>query len=176
MCHVLLRVNPAEMGASQAASKLIMMDADTRNSIIENMAPRAAANTLTSMEDAMQALASEPGSPEVRCLCCPASLAEYAIPAVHLLSWVSQCRMVGCGKASTKHLLEILRSHFTRQALTASTISVVVPVAGRLGLLQMLTLNGGTSDESPVMGAISDLDPNNAYTIMSYMSIKVSSS
>lgn len=70
-----------EMGATQAASKLIMMDADTRNSIIENMAPRAAANTLTSMEDAMQALASEPGSPEVRHLsqqsllccvsCCP---------------------------------------------------------------------------------------------------------
>lgn len=42
--------------------------------------------------------------------------------------------------------------------------------------LQMLTLNGGTSQESPVMGAMSDLDPNNAYTIMSYMSIKVSSS
>lgn len=37
----------------------------------------------------------------------------------------------------------------------------------------MLSLNGGTSAESPVMGAISDLDPNNAYTIMSYMSIKV---
>jgi hypothetical protein len=37
----------------------------------------------------------------------------------------------------------------------------------------MLTLNGGTTDESPVMGAISDMDPNNAYTIMSYMSIKV---
>ena len=42
-----------------------------------------------------------------------------------------------------------------------------------LPLPQMLTLNGGTSAESPVMGAISDLDPKNAYTIMSYMTIKV---
>lgn len=56
------------MGSSQAASKLILMEADARNSIIESMAPRAAANTLTSMEDAMQAICaqSEPGSPEVR--------------------------------------------------------------------------------------------------------------
>jgi hypothetical protein len=29
------------------------------------MAPRAAASTLTSMEDAMQAIGSDPGSPEV---------------------------------------------------------------------------------------------------------------
>ena len=41
--------------------------------------------------------------------------------------------------------------------------------------MQMLTLDGGASEESPVMGAMSDLDPNNAYTIMSYMSIKVRS-
>jgi hypothetical protein len=56
------------MGSTQAASKLILMEADARNSIIESMAPRAAANTLTSMEDAMQAICatSEPGSPEVR--------------------------------------------------------------------------------------------------------------
>jgi hypothetical protein len=60
------------MGAPQAASKLVFMDADTRNSIIESMAPRAAAHTLTSMEDALQAAQeaglSEPGSPEV-CVC-----------------------------------------------------------------------------------------------------------
>jgi hypothetical protein len=37
----------------------------------------------------------------------------------------------------------------------------------------MLSLNGAVDFESPVVGAISDLDPNNAYTIMSYMSIKV---
>jgi len=37
----------------------------------------------------------------------------------------------------------------------------------------MLSLNGGAALESPIMGAIADLDPNNAYTIMSYMSIKV---
>jgi hypothetical protein len=37
----------------------------------------------------------------------------------------------------------------------------------------MLTLNGGVDFESPVVGAISDLDPNSAYTIMSHMSIKV---
>jgi hypothetical protein len=43
-----------EMGAPQAADKLIGMDADARNSILESMAPRAAASTLTSMEDAMQ--------------------------------------------------------------------------------------------------------------------------
>lgn len=40
-------------------------------------------------------------------------------------------------------------------------------------LIQMLTLSGAAGLESPVMGAITDLDPNNAYTIMSYMSIKV---
>lgn len=67
----------AEMGSSQAASKLILMEVDARNSIIKSMAPRAAANTLTSMEDAMQAIcaASEPGSPEVRGLCCAAHAA-----------------------------------------------------------------------------------------------------
>jgi hypothetical protein len=37
----------------------------------------------------------------------------------------------------------------------------------------MLTLSGGSGQESPVMAAMSDLDPNNAYTIMSYMTIKV---
>jgi Mrp family chromosome partitioning ATPase len=57
---------PAEMGAAQAASKLVLMDADARNCIIESMAPRAAADTLTSMEDAVQAAQIDPGSPEVR--------------------------------------------------------------------------------------------------------------
>jgi hypothetical protein len=56
---------PAEMGAPQAATKLVLMDPDARNSIIESMAPRAAANTLTSMEDALQNIMSQPGSPEV---------------------------------------------------------------------------------------------------------------
>lgn len=53
------------MGAPQAATKLVLMDPDARNSIIESMAPRAAANTLTSMEDALQNIMSQPGSPEV---------------------------------------------------------------------------------------------------------------
>jgi hypothetical protein len=45
------------------------MDADARNSIIESMAPRAAANTLASMEDALQqAQDARPESPEV-CVC-----------------------------------------------------------------------------------------------------------
>lgn len=56
----------AEMGAPQAASKLVLMEADARNCIIESMAPRAAADTLTSMEDAVQAAQMDPGSPEVR--------------------------------------------------------------------------------------------------------------
>lgn len=59
-----------EMGAPQAASKLILMEADARNCIIESMAPRVAANTLTSMEDAVQAAQdagwSQSGSLEVR--------------------------------------------------------------------------------------------------------------
>ena len=53
------------MGAPQAATKLVLMDPEARNSIIESMAPRAAANTLTSMEDALQNIMSQPGSPEV---------------------------------------------------------------------------------------------------------------
>jgi hypothetical protein len=49
------------------------MNADARNSIIESMAPRAAANTLASMEDALQeAQDGRPESPEVR------STAEFA--------------------------------------------------------------------------------------------------
>ncbi|WIA13678.1 hypothetical protein OEZ85_007238 [Tetradesmus obliquus] len=55
-----------EMGASKAASKLMHMDADARNSIIESMAPRAAAVTLASMEDALQqAQDGRPDSPEL---------------------------------------------------------------------------------------------------------------
>jgi hypothetical protein len=45
------------MGAPQAADKLLLMEADARNSILESMAPRTAADTLTSMEDVMAAAA-----------------------------------------------------------------------------------------------------------------------
>lgn len=37
-------------------------------------------------------------------------------------------------------------------------------------LSQLLSLNGG---ESPVMGTMEELDAENAYTIMSYMSVQV---
>lgn len=85
--------------------------------------------------------------------------------------WDPLCRTDRLGKQLTKHL------HALDQSQAANVISEAVALcAGCVCVLQMLTLNGGTSDESPVMGAISDLDPNNAYTIMSYMSIKVSSS
>jgi hypothetical protein len=67
------------MGATKAASKLMHMDADARNSIIESMAPRAAANTLASMEDALQqAQDGRPQSPEV-CRGCDTSLPSCLI-------------------------------------------------------------------------------------------------
>jgi hypothetical protein len=44
----------AELGAPGAASKLMGMDPAARASIIESMAPRAAADTLVSMEGALQ--------------------------------------------------------------------------------------------------------------------------
>lgn len=58
------------MGAQKAAGKLVHMEADARNSIIENMAPRDAAHTLTKMEDAIQR-AQEDGteSPEASMMC-----------------------------------------------------------------------------------------------------------
>jgi flagellar motility protein MotE (MotC chaperone) len=44
----------AVLGAEGAAEKLMGMDARARASIIESMAPRDAAGTLVSMEDALQ--------------------------------------------------------------------------------------------------------------------------
>ncbi len=44
----------AQLGASGAAAKLMGMSPDARSSIIESMAPRDAAVTLVSMEDALQ--------------------------------------------------------------------------------------------------------------------------
>lgn len=85
------------MGASKAATKLMHMDADARNSIIESMAPRAAANTLASMEDAVQQAqvdGDRPQSPEVGCgaaymaVCCSAVLLHDAncyLPWPHML-------------------------------------------------------------------------------------------
>lgn len=57
----------AEMGPPHAASKLVLMDADARNSIIESMAPRVAAVTLTSMGGSLTAAGEggRPGSAEV---------------------------------------------------------------------------------------------------------------
>lgn len=39
-CRITCTIKPTEMGAPQAANKLILMEADARNSIIESMAPR----------------------------------------------------------------------------------------------------------------------------------------
>ena len=55
MLYMLLLCAVAEMGAPKAASKLVLMDSDARNSIIESMAPRVAAVTLTSMGDSLAA-------------------------------------------------------------------------------------------------------------------------
>jgi hypothetical protein len=63
------------------------MDADARNSIIESMAPRAAANTLASMEDALQQQAQDgrPQSPEVCRRACISFLLQNALSDCFLM-------------------------------------------------------------------------------------------
>lgn len=50
-----------EMGAPAAATKLMAMDQEARHSILESMAPRAAAHALTKMEDLMQIMQEQVG-------------------------------------------------------------------------------------------------------------------
>jgi hypothetical protein len=52
----------AELGAAGAAAKLMGMEPAARGSIIESMAPRAAADTLVSMEGVLQVRREGQGS------------------------------------------------------------------------------------------------------------------
>ena len=68
----------AALGAEGAAEKLMGMEPQARASIIESMAPRDAANTLVSMEDALQVGPAEMSL----CALCEASMAHVLRCAV----------------------------------------------------------------------------------------------